>query len=247
MRYIFFILPAIAGGFVQSVTGFGCGIIIMMFYPILLGVIPSATINQCASIFLCLSIIIPYWKYANRKAIVLPLVFYFPIYLLLLQVATSINVDFLKPFLGLFLILISIYFIFANNKITITATPVTTFICAGLCASIDAFFGLGGPPIVIYFLNTTKDKKEYFGTLQTFFLTTAIYGTLMRTWKGVLTLELIPNIIIAVLSILIGAAVGKRLASRLNGEVLKKVIYAFIGFAGIITIFESREILLSLF
>lgn len=133
------------------------------------------------------------------------------------------------------------------GKITIKGSPISAFVCAGLGGMIDAFFGLGGPPVVIYFLNTTKSKEEYLGTIQAYFLITSIYGTLVRTAKGILTVELVPNILIAAISILIGVAIGNRLAHRLNGEMLKKVVYVFIGIAGVITIFGSRDVIFALF
>lgn len=247
MHYLPFILPALVGGFVQSTTGFGCGIIIMMFYPALLGVLSSATISECASIFLTFSIIIRYRKHANLKKVVLPLVFYFPIYLLFLQIAASINVDFLKPILGLFLIAMSIYFIFAAGKISIKATPKTAFICAALSAMADAFFGIGGPPIVLYFLSTTENKEEYFANVQMMFFTTSTYGALMRIWKGILTPVLVPNIAIAVISIAVGTIFGHRVADRLDGELLKKLVYVLVGVAGMITFITNLDVLFVLF
>lgn len=236
MQFLLFIFPAVAGGFTQSVTGFGCGIVMMLFLPALMGVLPAATVCQCVSIFLCISMIIHYRKYASFKAIIWPLIFYFPVYLLLLNFAASMNVDILKPLLGVFLIIVSIYFTFAAGKITIKSSPFTAFICAGLGGMIDAFFGLGGPPVVIYFLNTTKSKEEYLGTIQAYFLITSIYGTCVRAAKGILTIELLPVIAIVGTSILLGVKIGNRFADRINGELLKKIVYIFIGIAGIITV-----------
>lgn len=247
MQYLSFILPAFLGGFIQSTTGFGCGIIIMMFYPAILGVLSSATISEASCIFLTCSMAIRYRKNVHMKKVLLPLLFYFPVYFLSLQAAASMNVDFLKPILGLFLIAMSFYFTFAAGKFTIKATPKTAFVCAALSAMADAFFGIGGPPMVIYFLSTTDSKEEYFGSIQTCFLTTSIYGATMRILKGILTPALVPNILIAVASIAVGILLGNRVVDRLNSEMLKKVVYLFIGIAGCITFFTNLDILYAMF
>ena len=97
------LLPALLAGLVQGVTGFGAGVLLMLFYPLLFSVAQSSAMSQCLCTVLCLSVLLRYRRSIRFRHCVLPLVFYFPCYFLALQQAVSMNTDALKPVLGLFL------------------------------------------------------------------------------------------------------------------------------------------------
>lgn len=210
----------------------------MMFYPYLLDVVSSASIVQCVSIFLCFSIVFHYRKEIRFRLIIPPLAIYFPVYLFLLSRVAAIKsqVSFLKPFLGAFLIILSIYLLLTLKRpVVIKPGLPTALVCASLSAVIDAFFALGGPPMVLYFLGATTGKREYLGTIQCFFLITCLYGTGVRVQQNILTPELLTYVFPVCTTALLGIFIGNRLTDKIDALMLKKLVYLFIGISGIIT------------
>lgn len=238
-------LPALIAGLVQGVTGFGAGILLMMFYPAMFSVAQSSAMSQFLCAVLCIAIVWRYRKQVRLKQCLMPLIFYFPCYFVTLQVAVSMNTDHLKPVLGIFLVLLSIYFFYGSEKVKIRANVWSAFICALISAGVDAFFGIGGPTMVIYFMAILPNKQEYLGTIQCFFMTTSIYGTVMRTYNGQITVDLLPFLMSGGVALLVGAYAGSRVVNRIDTHRMKQLVYGFIGIAGLLTIITSCSIVTS--
>lgn len=236
MMYLCVAAPALAAGLVQGVTGFGAGILLMMFYPFVFPMMQSSAMSQLLCTFLCVSIVWRYRRYVRFRMCILPLVFYFPVYLGAMRIAMGLDMDGLKPVLGIFLILLALYFILGAGKIRITANPGTAFVCAALAGIIDAFFGIGGPTMVIYFMAVLKEKREYLGTIQLFFMMTNLYGTAVRTLSGQLTPDLMLPLAAGAAALLAGAYAGSKVVDRIDIGKMKLLVYGFIGFAGVVTV-----------
>lgn len=232
-------LSALVAGFEQGITGFGFGIVVMMIYPYLIGITQAACVAQCLAVFLCLAMAVRYRKHIRWKLLLMPLAMYFPIYFAALTCVKGMDMDGLKPALGVFLVLLSVYFIRFSGKVSIRPTPMTALLCSGLSAVIDAAFGIGGPPMVLYFLSVTKEKEEYLGTIQTFFLVGSAYGTCMRALNGMLGPELIPVLGGGFAAMILGMAAAVKVVGYLNTEKIKKIVYVFIGAVGVSTILTS--------
>lgn len=239
IQYLCAALPALLAVLIQGVTGFGAGILLMVFYPFCFGMVRSSAMCQLLCAVLCISVVLRYRKYIRLRLCILPLLFYFPMYFGALQISMRIDMDQLKPVLGLFLILLAVYFILYSGKIHISASIRSAFICAALAGVIDAFFGIGGPTMVIYFMAVLTDKKEYPGTIQLFFAATSLYGTAVRTLSGQLTPDMILPLTAAAVTLLLGAYAGSKIVERIELEKMKLLVYGFIGVAGAITLITA--------
>lgn len=234
-QYLCVVAPALFAGLVQGVTGFGAGILLMMFYPFCFSIVQSSAMCQLLCAILCISIVWRYQKFVRFRMCLLPLVFYFPIYLTAAGIAARLDLDSFKAFLGLFLILLSGYLIRFDGKIKILANPGTAFVCAALAGTIDAFFGIGGPTMVVYFMAVLKEKKTYLGTIQFFFMTTNLYGTAVRTLAGQLTGDMLLPLAAGATALLLGAYAGSQVVDKIDVGKMKLLVYGFIGFAGVVT------------
>lgn len=243
--YFFVLIPAAAGGFVQSITGFGAGIVMMMILPFFFSVSQASAISQGLCTLLSISIFVRYRKEVNWKVCIFPIIFYFPIFLITMRLTNGVNTDFFKPILGLFLIALSLYFILVAGKFSIKANPLAALICTGLSAVVDALFGIGGPPIVVYMLAATKEKKEYLGTIQAYFMCTGIYGTIVRIYSGRITVDMIPAFAIGIFALIFGMLMGGKVVDKINANMMKKIVYAFIGIAGLITFLTNFSSLMA--
>lgn len=238
-QLIWVTVPAFFAGLIQGVTGFGSGVFLILFYPTFFGVALSSAMCQCLSVSLCIALVIQYRRYVRYKVCLLPLLFYFPSYFLALSAAIRLDTDRLKPVLGIFLIALSVYFTLFSEKIHIRANVRSAFVCAALGGIVDAFFGIGGPTIVIYFMAAVKDKKEYLGTIQAFFMTTCAYATAVRAVQGQIPVEIAPLLAMGMVTMVLGSFVSKAIVNRIDVQRMKQLVYGFIGVAGLITILTS--------
>ena len=66
-------LPALFAGVVQGVTGFGAGVLLMLFYPLWFSIAQSSAMSQFLCTVLCFSIVLRYRQHVNLKQCLLPI------------------------------------------------------------------------------------------------------------------------------------------------------------------------------
>lgn len=91
---------------------------------------------------------------------------------------------------------------------------------------------MSGPPIVLYMLSAGQDKESYMGTIQCYFLLTNLYTVILRIINGMITIQVIELSAAGLVFSLFGFWIGMKILSRINGEIMKKVIYAFLAVSG---------------
>ncbi len=235
---LFLVLVGFGGGFVQRVSGFGLGIFVMLFLP---HFIPTHTASAAISCFFSCATTtynaLRYRKDVSYKTvtpmivaslITIPVAVYF---------SAAVSGKIFKILLGTVLIILSIYFLFFNNSITIKPNFKNGVISGGLGGILGGLFSTGGPPAVIYLNNATKDNITYFATIQFYFFFTNWYATLMRIANGIVTKDVLIYSVIGIIGCMIGDFIGKIVFDKLNSEKLKLIIYIGMILSGIIMFF----------
>lgn len=236
--YVFF--PALLSGLVQSTTGFGAGIVMMLFFPLFLAVTSASALSQMVSILSVFGLFWHYRKKADFKKMLAPLPFYIGCSTLAIWSSTIIDVSSLKAWFGLFMTVLAIYFLFFSNKVKIKGNLLTAAVCGGLSGFLSGFFGIGGPPMVLYFLAVTEDDKEtYMGTLEAFFFVTMAYTLCIRIANGIITLDLLKLVPFGIVGSFLGNHFGTKIVDRVNVKTLKLIIYSFLAVSGLLTFFTS--------
>ena len=234
MLYVF--LPATVAGVIQATTGFGAGIFMMLFFPMFLPMIQCSALSSAIGLVNTITMAIMYRKYAQMKLIVLPTIIYFFFSTVCIWYSTQIDLGAFKPFFGLFLTVLGLYFLFFSQRVKLKGTWKSAAVCSSLSGIASGFFGIGGPPMVLYFLSLTGDDKyAYLGTIQMFFLITSIQGVATRALNGIYTQELLMLIPIGMVGSFIGTKVGTKIVQKLRVDRLKILIYAFLCLAGFAT------------
>ena len=232
--YVFF--PSVVAGIIQSTTGFGSGIFMMLFFPLFMDLLPAAGLSCLISLFSNIRLSYQYRKHIQFRSIGLPIIAYFTMSLAAVKVAQILSVSGLKAYFGLFMIALAVYFIFFSERIRILANWRSALICGLLAGTSSGFFGIGGPPMVIYFLAMAgEDKHKYAGTIQFFFAVTGLYVTIVRILEGILTWNIVGLLVSGTVGILIGSEIGTRILAKLKVNVMKKLIYVFLALAGVVT------------
>ena len=233
-------LPALAGGIIQTVTGFGGGIIMMLFFPLVLPILKASALSTLITLYLTASLAWKLRKQTHIASLILPLAVFFLSTTAALQLATMIDTRKLSLLFGVFLVALSVYFIRFSNRIHIKPSPVSCSVCSGLSGLCSGMFGISGPPMVVYYLSVLGDSKElYLATTQMYFCIGSIYNTAMRAYRGILTLDMLPLFAVGLAGMVVGKQVGLYILHRIDVPTMKKAVYIFLAVSGIITLIRN--------
>lgn len=240
MTFVLVALSAFTACVVQSVTGFGAGIVMMQFFPLFLPMLKATGLSSLITALLSLFIAVSYLKKLDKKLLILPAIFYFAASTVAINIAAAIDTSMLSMLFGIALIIFAFYFMFASGKIKIKVNALTTGICSLLGGFASGLFGIGGPPMVVYFLAASnEDKEKYLANINFFFFIMGMYTTSVRIFKGIITLEILPLVVVGIIGCYIGKWVGLKIVDKINIELMKKFIYIFLAIAGFITLFKN--------
>ena len=230
-------LPALVGGIVQGVTGFGAGIVMMIFLPLSYSVVQSAGISSAITIALCASMVWRYRAHLNVRAIPreigLPAVLYLAVSSASIVFAQTVDPEVMKGVLGAFLIVLAAYFLVFQKSATFEPKGIVALACIVVSGLCDGLFGVGGPLMVVYFMARCKDQRQYLATIQLFFLVTVSFATAFRVANGIVTPALAPALGLGVAGILIGFVGANKIVDKLDANVVRQLTYVVIGLSGV--------------
>ena len=231
-------LSAALGGFVQTITGFGTGVIIMSVLPYFydLYLAPSLSVSICFAFNLAVAV--QYRKYIDWKAVALPLVCYMLCSSLAIILEGGWNLELLNILFGTFLVAISVYYLLIAKNAKLKDTRATAAACgavSGLCAGL---FGIGGPTLALYYINATEDYPHYMANIHIIFVLNSLLSVILRVVHGYYTLKLLPLTLVGFAGVYIGKYLGTKVVSKLNADKFKKVVYIFVGLSGLATLAE---------
>ena len=212
-------LLSIGASFVQRTTGFGFGIFIMTMLP---SIMPS--LNT---------------KYITWRRL-LPILFTFIIISIgAIFVLKRMEYHILNILLGITLIIVSIYFAFFSKRIKVKTTLPVQVTAGTLSGLMGGFFGMQGPPAVLYFVSSEPDKEHYLAMTQTYFLAGNLMMTLARAYNGFFTTTVSIGYVYGIAGVFIGNLIGAWVFRHLSGSLLKYIIYAYIGISGLTFLLEA--------
>lgn len=238
---LWIILPLIAGlgGVVHTVTGFGSGIVMMLFLPYFWGMASAPALSGSINLFLSLVLAIQFRKTIRVRLFLLPIIPYLLGSTLSIYALSGFDMRMVAIAFGAFLILLSVYFIFIAKHMTVNPTWQAAVVCGGLSGITAGLFGIGGPLMALYFLAITDSKESYTGNLQGMFTCTCLCNTLTRISRGYYTLDLLPLTFLGLISIYIGKVIGLRLLDKMDPNLVRKIVYLFVGVSGVMTVVQN--------
>lgn len=228
-------LLTIGASFVQRTTGFGFGIFIMTLLPFLMPSYGEAT-TLSGLLALTTSAIIT-WKmreYITWKRMYPILLTFIAVSSVAICVMTRIQEGSLRRILGVVLILTSIYFTFFSGRIRIRTTLPWQIGAGSLSGLMGGFFGMQGPPAVLYFISSEPDKNHYMAMAQTYFLIGNAMMTIVRASNGFLTATVGRNYMFCIAAVGIGTLLGSWAFKHIPGKIFPYVVYGYICVSGII-------------
>ena len=234
MSWIFVMLfAAVLASLVQGVTGFGSGIMLMIFLPTMLPIGQSAGVS---TLTMLIAEVVLVWRYRHAlkwRRLPIPFLIYASVATWSVHLGQILPTHFLKGLLGCLLIALCLYFTFnraAGNKRFPLLVCGVFMIISGF---FNGLFGIGGPLMALYFLTLSKTKEEYLVSIQTFFLIDTFYVTTVRFANQVLSVGDLKYVAVGMVGAVIGTIIANRIVDHLNVAMITRIVYGFIGVAGL--------------
>ena len=233
-------LLSIGASFVQRTTGFGFGIFIMTMLPFFLPTYGEGTTLSGLLAITTSAVIV--WKlksYVTWQRLWPILLTFIIISTIAIFVLTRIEDHILKRILGVALIVISIYFALFSQKIKLPTTKQVQVGAGTLSGLMGGFFGMQGPPAVLYFIQSEPTKEHYMAMAQTYFLIGNVMMTFVRAYNGFLTTTVLTDYCFGLGGVFIGTTVGAYVFKHIPNRIFRYIVYAYIAVSGVIILLSS--------
>lgn len=228
-------LLTVGASFVQRTTGFGFGIFIMTLLPYLMPSYGEATALS-GLLALTTSTMISYRmrKYLTWKRLIPILATFVIISAIAICVLARLHDDILRKSLGIILIITAIYFAFFSSRIKFKTTLPCQIGAGTISGIMGGFFGMQGPPAVLYFISSEPDKNHYMAMTQTYFLIGNAMMTIVRASNGFVTAAVGRNYLFCLAAVFIGTLCGSWTFRHIPGKIFPYIVYSYIGISGLI-------------
>ena len=234
-------LLSIGASFVQRTTGFGFGIFIMTMLPYLMPTYGEATtLSGILAITTSAVIVWRLRRFVTWLRLWPILLTFMVVSTMAIFVLTRIEDHILRQILGVALIVISIYFALFSQKIKLPATKQVQVGTGTLSGLMGGFFGMQGPPAVLYFIQSEPTKEHYMAMAQTYFLIGNAMMTLVRAYNGFFTTTVLTDYCFGLGGVIIGTTLGAYVFKRIPNRAFRYVVYAYIGVSGMIILLTPR-------
>jgi uncharacterized membrane protein YfcA len=236
-------LLAIGSGFLTASIGFGGAVFMMLFFPSFL---PFLQASSLASTIVYVGILMLAWqyrKYVLWRQVWLPAFLYILTSVPVVFFVSKIDLEHLELFFSIFLIVLGCYnlsSVLIRGAIRLPHNLSVTIICSVLSGLGTGLFGIGGPPMALYFLSIAgDDKNAYIGTLQLFFSICMFFTISARFASGIMTQALIPLALMGTVASLLGNFLGAKALAHINVKAMKLAVCVFMIFSGTISAFRN--------
>lgn len=124
-----------------------------------------------------------------------------------------------------------------------TKLPLGLGVAAGIVGGFFAgAFTAGGPPLALFIYSRYQNPADAKGTLQIVFMAATLWRlvNIVSFGRGV-SIEILVISAYSLPFVVVFAALGHILTRRISSETFLKIVYSFIGFAGLLTILKSLK------
>ena len=224
---------ALVAAVVQSTTGFGFAIICMAVLPLITPFRTATVIEALMSAVLSAVLVIRLRHHVRLKLLAWPFVTTAVLLPLGLFTLMSNTDSLLRRLLGGLLLVLAAYFAFFGQKIRIRPTPLSGLTTGAVSGFMAGFFGIGGPPLAIFFSSVTEDKRIYSATLNAFFLIMSAYHIVLHGFWGNITPLALRQSAVGVAGLALGSVIGFAIFRKLTMTAIRRLVYVFMALCGL--------------
>ena len=226
-----------ASSFIQRVTGFGFGILMMTLLPVLMPTYGEATaLSGLLAIFTALVPAIQTRIFLDWKKLLPILIVFLITSWIGVRLVARLDSDLLKHVVGGVLMAVGLWFLITGGRIRMAPTWPVQAGMGTLSGLMGGLFAMQGPPAVIYLLAAADSKDQYIALTQWYFLIGNIFMAFFRAGSGFVTVEVLKLWCVAIPGVFLGLFLGAKVYKRIRTEELRRVIYAFLMIAGLLAL-----------
>ena len=229
----------LAASYIQGATGFGFGIFAMILLPSILAYTEANVLSSILSSLSSLFVAILMFRKIHWRNTVFPVVGCLVSTYLAVSIIKTQSPKVLTLLLGVALFALSMYFFFFSDKIKIKPTWYAGLIAGILSGIMSGMFSMGGPPVVIYFMQSEDNTDEYMATISAYFVLSGVIAISMKAAAGFITVPVWISLAVGVPAMLLGSFVGKRMRDHINAKLIKRIVYGFMATSGVIHVVTS--------
>lgn len=173
-------------------------------------------------------------KFITWKRLIPILLTFMAVSAIAICMLTRIHDNTLRKILGIVLMITSLYFAFFKERIRLKTTLPYQIGAGTVSGVMGGFFGMQGPPAVLYFISSEPDKNHYMAMAQTYFLIGNAMMTVVRASNGFLTAAVGKNYVLCIGAVIIGTLLGSWAFRHIPAKIFPYVVYSYIGVSGLI-------------
>ncbi|MDO4541941.1 MAG: sulfite exporter TauE/SafE family protein [Bacillota bacterium] len=221
--------------FIQGLTGFGLGIFLMCFLPMVLGYQSSVVICLACGVILGIIMLFKFRHYIELKKILPFLIVGLVVQFFGTNFLFTLSDGVLKVILGVVMLLFAVLFFLAERNLHIKATPGNTVLSgcvAGFCGSL----GVGGPPVGYFCHSLFQDNLSYMANIQVCLIVGSGCLLIQHFLTGGINTAIVYDCAIASIVCIGVLFPTMKLFSKLNRSGLTKLISSFLLVMGVVNI-----------
>ena len=123
-------LSSVAAGFLQTVTGFGAATVLMLVLPYFLDMAAAPALSSSICMGLAASLALRFRRAIRPRLVLLPSLIYTVTSVVAIRLAAGADLRLLSIAFGVFLILLSGYFLFFGAKAALKGGPLSMAVCS---------------------------------------------------------------------------------------------------------------------
>ena len=239
MIWLAVFLCAVLAGVVQSLTGFGGAVMMMLVLPYYFAIPAASSIASAVCLGLNVVLLVKFRRHLDWHLWLLPTIPYLAVSTAVIHLVEQLDLRLLSVAFGGFLMLLSAYFLVFARHLSVTPSWKAAMLCGAIAGVTLGLFGIGGPLMSLYFLPTAKSKESYTANMQCAFFVANLSNMFSRLSCGIMPVYLIPLTLFAFLAVNVGKAFGLRILQYLDGQKIRTLVYAFVGVSGLITVLQN--------
>ena len=240
MIWLVMTLGTAAAGALQTITGFGSVVLMMLMFPFFFNMLNAPSLALAINMLYCIVLCWKFRKSIDFRAALWPTLTYSTVCFMVTGLVKGADLRVLVIVFACFLMALSLYLLFISSRVEVKKPGVGVGIAFGVLAGVSAgTFAIGGPPMAPYMMAATKNHKSYVASMQFLFVITNIVNLSGRMVNGTFDWGLWPYIVVGSVCILIGMKAGEAVADRIDPKHLRTVVYIFVGLSGLILLLQN--------
>lgn len=232
-------VAAVVAAVVQVTMGFGAAIILLNVMPLFWVFNKAVAVTQASVLVLNGTFTLRYWRRIRWDVLWPALVPASILGLVFTIWSVRVDVGAMTIALGVAFVVLAVYEVAISERVRVRPTRAMGVLMGSASGVTNALFGIAGPPVIAYFVPSIEDKIEYVATSQAFFMMASIPCIVARLVEGVYQVSDLPVLVVVCVGLLVGMVVGIRILKRIDSQLLRKLIYIFIGLNGVYLIVKQ--------